>query len=100
MMLKTKLPVFVVNSTIVFPSSEMKVDVRDSDTKKLIDLALNYFNGHLFCVPNDIDNFKIGDSTKAEAISKIGDVYSILESIRDKVPKWVEKAGSSKADIG
>ena len=70
-MLKTRLPVFIISNIIVFPSAEIKVDISDSDTKKLIDLSLNYFNSHLFCVPNDISNFKISDLVKIGVIAKI-----------------------------
>ena len=66
-MLKTNLPLLTLDNIVLLPSSKIKLDISDSNTKKLIDIALNYFNGHLFFVSNDIDKLKenqIGVITK------------------------------------
>ena len=70
-MLKTNLPVFIVNSFIVFPACEIKVDIKDNEIKKIIDLSLNHFNGHIFCVPNGTLDFNINDLSKIGVITKV-----------------------------
>ena len=70
-MLKTNLPLLITNNNIIFPSSSLKLDINDDNTKKIIDLSLNYFNGHLFCVPNDSNILNINSLGKIGVIAKI-----------------------------
>ena len=49
-MLKTNLPVFVLDEIVLFPFCEVKLEIEDSIVKKILTLAESYFNGHLLVV--------------------------------------------------
>ena len=68
MMLKTNLPVLILNS-IIFPQEEMKIEIDDSIIKKTISLAENYFNGHLLVI--------VSEKNDINSLPKIGVVSSI-----------------------
>lgn len=57
-MLKTNLPVLFIPKNILFPLSELKLELENIDDKKIISLAESYFNNYLFVVncKNEIDN--------------------------------------------
>ena len=67
-MLKTNLPVLILDDTILFPSCEIKLEIEDSITKKILTLSESYFNGHLFVIFND---------KKIEELPKIGIISQI-----------------------
>ena len=52
-MLKTNLPVLILNDTILFPSCEIKIEIENSTLKKVATLAESYFNGYLFVIYSD-----------------------------------------------
>ena len=70
-MLKTNLPVLIINDSILFPSCEIKLEIEDSVDKKVASLAESYFNGYIFVV---YSNKKISD---ANELSKIGVIAQI-----------------------
>ena len=70
-MLKTNLPVLILNDTILFPSCEVKLEIEDSITKKILTLAESYFNGHLLVVYKDKKN------PLPEELPKIGVIAQI-----------------------
>ena len=53
---KTNLPVLILDDTILLPSCEVKLEIEDSVTKKILTLAESYFNGHLLVVYNEKKN--------------------------------------------
>ena len=60
-MIKTSLPVFTLNNIILFPHSEVRLEVENDKDKELISLAENYYNKHILIVhdPSDISsNYK------------------------------------------
>ena len=70
-MLKTNLPVFIINSDVLFPSCEIKLEISDSNLKKIATLAENYFNGHMLVIYNEKNNPKINELSKIGVISQI-----------------------------
>lgn len=70
-MLKTNLPVLIINDNILFPSCEIKLELENSVSKKIATLAESYFNGHLLVVFNDKNNFKEDDLSKMGVIAQI-----------------------------
>ena len=70
-MLKTNLPVLIINDNILFPSCEVKLEIENSSFKKIANLAESYFNGHLLIVFNEKDNFKEEDLSKIGIIAQI-----------------------------
>ena len=70
-MLKTNLPVFIINSDVLFPSCEIKLEISDSNLKKIATLAENYFNGHMLVIYNEKNNPKINDLSKIGVIAQI-----------------------------
>lgn len=52
-MLKTNLPVLLTNDIILFPHSEIKLEITDINNKKVISLAESYFNNYLIIVYDD-----------------------------------------------
>ena len=105
MMLKTNLPLLTLDNIILLPSSKIKLDISDSNIKKLIDIALNYFNGHLFFVSTDIDKLKenqIGVITKISMRLDLpnGDIKIGLDGIgRAKVLNYSLNNGTSSVTI-
>ena len=96
-MLKTNLPVLILDDTILFPSCEIKLEIEDSITKKLLTLAESYFNGHLLVVFNDKRKIEIDDLPKIGVIAQIklkldmpnGETKLTLKGIsRGKVEKY------------
>lgn len=69
-MLKTNLPVLILNN-IVFPSEEVKLEFDDSNIKKTISLAENYFNGHLLIVVSDINNIVLDKLPKLGVVANV-----------------------------
>ena len=70
-MLKTNLPVLIVNNIVLFPYTEYKFEFDSINNKKIISLAENYFDGHLLIViANDLKYDK-------ETLPKIGIVAQI-----------------------
>ena len=82
-MLKTDLPLLTIDNLIVFPSSKIKLDISDINVKKTIDIALNYFKGHLFFVSNTNDTSKIGVIAKISMKLDMpnGDIKVAIEGI-------------------
>jgi len=66
-MLKTNLPVLIINDNIIFPSCDVKLEIDDTNLRKVLTLAENYFNGYLLVI----------NSNKKEELSKIGVIASI-----------------------
>ena len=55
-MLKTNLPVFIVNNVVLFPENELKLEIDDSNVRKTLALAESYFNGYLFVITKENNN--------------------------------------------
>ena len=70
-MLKTNLPVLIINSNILFPSCEIKLEIENSISKKIAALAENYFNSHLLVVFSDKESVKEDELPKIGVISQI-----------------------------
>ncbi len=70
-MLKTNLPVLIINDNILFPSCEIKLLIENTDDKKVATLAESYFNGHLLVVFNEKKN------VQKEELQKIGVIAQI-----------------------
>lgn len=70
-MLKTNLPVLVVNDVVLFPYTEIKLEFDNINDKKVISLAENYFDGHLLVVISKENNFN------KDTLSKIGIVAQV-----------------------
>ena len=70
-MVKTNLPVLIISNTILFPSCEVKLELEDSNERKIATLAENYFNGHLLVVYCDKLNYKEEDLPKIGVIAQI-----------------------------
>ncbi len=96
-MLKTNLPVLILSDTILFPSCEVKLEIEDSVTKKVLTLAESYFNGHLLVIYEDKKNPEVLDLPKIGVIAQIklkldmpnGEVKLTLKGIsRGRVEKY------------
>lgn len=68
-MLKTNLPVFIVNDVVLFPQCEIKLEIEEANLKKAFTLAENYFNGYLLIVNSD--NVSISQLPKIGVIASI-----------------------------
>ena len=107
-MLKTNLPVFIINDNVLFPSCEIKLEIDDSILKKVSTLAESYFNGHLFVVFNENMNPKLDDLAKIGVIAQIklkldmpnGNTKITLKGLRrGKVEKYHLADGMYDANI-
>ncbi len=107
-MLKTNLPVLILDDTILFPSCEVKLEIEDSITKKILTLAESYFNGHLLVVYHDKKNPSADDLPKVGVIAQIklkldmpnGMVKLTLKGIsRGKVDKYHFDDGMFDANV-
>ncbi len=105
-MLKTNLPVLILDDMILFPSCEIKLEIEDSITKKILTLAESYFNGHLLVVYSDKKN--TSDLPKIGVIAQIklkldmpnGVVKLTLKGIsRGKVEKYHFDDGMYDANV-
>ena len=70
-MLKTNLPVLIISDTILFPSCEIKLEIEDSNEKKIATLSESYFNGHLLVIYSDKKNPSEDDLSKIGIIAQI-----------------------------
>ena len=70
-MLKTNLPVLILDDNILFPSCEIKLEIDDSITKKILTLSESYFNGHLLVIFYDKKNYSPSELPKIGVISQI-----------------------------
>ena len=70
-MLKTNLPVLILDDVVLFPSCEIKLEIEDSITKKILALSENYFNGHLLVIYNEKKNPSIEELSKVGVIAQI-----------------------------
>lgn len=70
-MLKTNLPVLIINNVVLFPENELKLEIDDSNVRKVLTLAESYFNNHLLVVSTDIKNIKKEDLARIGVISTI-----------------------------
>ena len=107
-MLKTNLPVLILNDTILFPSCEIKLEIEDSITKKILTLAESYFNGHLLVIYEDKKNPLVDELAKIGIIAQIklkldmpnGMVKLTLKGIsRGKVEKYHFDDGMYDANV-
>ena len=107
-MLKTNLPVLILNDTILFPSCEIKLEIEDSVTKKILTLAESYFNGHLLVIYDDKKNPLVDELPKIGVIAQIklkldmpnGMVKLTLKGIsRGKVDKYHFDDGMYDANV-
>ena len=107
-MLKTNLPVLILSDTVLFPSCEVKLEIEDSITKKILTLAESYFNGHLLVVYCDKNNPSEEDLPKIGVIAQIklkldmpnGMVKLTLKGVsRGKVDKYHFDDGMFDANV-
>ena len=107
-MLKTNLPVLIISDTVLLPSCEVKLEIEDSNEKKIATLAENYFNGHLLVVFSDKTNLKEEDLPKIGVIAQIklkldmpdGNLKLNLKGIsRGKVEKYHFDGGIYDANV-
>ena len=70
-MLKTNLPVLILSDNILFPSCEIKLEIENSNQKKIATLAESYFNGYVFTV------YVEKGITDKNSLSKIGVIAQI-----------------------
>ena len=70
-MIKTNLPVFILNQNVLFPSNDLKLEIEDNNLKKAVNLSENYFNGHLLVVHSDITNPKPNELKKIGVIAQV-----------------------------
>ena len=49
-MLKTNLPVLIIDDNVLFPLCEIKIESDDTKVKKITTFSENYFNSHLLVV--------------------------------------------------
>lgn len=107
-MLKTNLPVLILDNVVLFPSCEVKLEIEDSVTKKILALAESYFNGHLLVIYNEKSNPTLEDLPKIGVIAQIklkldmpnGIVKLTLKGIsRGKVDKYHFDDGMYDANV-
>ena len=107
-MLKTNLPVLILSDTILFPSCEIKLEIEDSITKKILTLAESYFNGHLLIIYSEKINPLAQELPKIGVIAQIklkldmpnGMVKLTLKGIsRGKVDKYHFDDGMYDANV-
>lgn len=66
---KTKLPVLVLKNIILFPHSEIRLELENDKDKELISLADSYYNKHILIIhPND----ELEDSIDKTSFPRIG----------------------------
>ena len=70
-MLKTNLPVLVINDIVLFPSCEIKIEIEDNNIKKMLNLSASYFNNHLLVV------FSNNNEASVDNLPNIGIIASI-----------------------
>lgn len=57
-MLKTNLPVLIISDVVLFPHTEIKIELNNINDKKIVSLAENYFNNYLFIICSNDDYVK------------------------------------------
>ena len=107
-MLKTNLPVLILDDIVLFPSCEIKLEIEDSVTKKILALAESYFNGHLLIIYSEKKNPSIEELPRVGVIAQIklkldmpnGMVKLTLKGIsRGKVDKYHFDDGMYDANV-
>ena len=81
---KTKLPVLVLKNIILFPHSEIRLEIENDKDKELISLADSYYNKHILIIhPNDELEASI-DKTSFPRIGIIGYINMKLDLPNNK----------------
>lgn len=81
---KTKLPVLVLKNIILFPHSEIRLELENDKDKELISLADSYYNKHILIIhPNDELEASI-DKTSFPRIGIIGYINMKLDLPNNK----------------
>lgn len=73
-MVETCLPVLVLRNIILFPQSEIRIELENDKDKELISLAESYYNKHILVVhPNDMfnENISVDDYPKIGVLGYI-----------------------------
>ena len=73
-MVETCLPVLVLKNIILFPQSEIRIELENDKDKELISLAESYYNKHILVVhPNDMfnENISVDDYPKIGVLGYI-----------------------------
>lgn len=70
-MLKTNLPVLIVHDIVLFPFSELKLEINSMSDKKVVSLAENYFNNYLLVVSTKGINDSINDLPQIGVVSQV-----------------------------
>ena len=66
---KTKLPVLVLKNIILFPHSEIRLELENEKDKELISLADSYYNKHILIIhPSD----ELEDSIDKTSFPRVG----------------------------
>lgn len=81
---KSKLPVLILKNIILFPHSEIRLELENSKDKELISLAESYYNKHILIIhPNDELEESI-DRTSFPRIGVIGYINMKLDLPNNK----------------
>ena len=81
---KTKLPVLILKNIILFPHSEIRLELENTRDKELISLAESYYNKHILIIhPNDELEESI-DKTSFPRIGVIGYINMKLDLPNNK----------------
>lgn len=77
-MIKTNLPVLILRNIVLFPYSEIRIEIDNIEDKKLISLAESYYNNNILVVTkrdsdidNDIDNIDLNQLPKVGVVGEI-----------------------------
>jgi len=70
-MLKTNLPVLIVRDVVLFPYSEIKIELDNINEKKIVSLAENYYNNYIFIICSNDDYVK---NTKLPSIGIVAQI--------------------------
>ena len=70
-MLKTNLPVLILNDKVLFPCCEVKLEIEESNLKKILTLAESYFNGYLLVIYYNKKEYDKNNFPKTGVIAQI-----------------------------
>ena len=70
-MLKTNLPVLIVNDTVLLPYNEIKIETEDNVIRKITTLSESYFNSHVLVVISEKKDINVNSLPKIGVIAQI-----------------------------
>ena len=86
-MIKTNLPVLLIRNMVLFPNSEVRIEIDSEIDKKVISLAEDYYDNQVLIVnPKDVLDSMVNDNTGSSSENS-GEDVPVVDENGDNTPQ-------------